>query len=368
MTRAIRTMFVTLVLSLSLSGVAIAQGSSARATEIFTARLAAIGAPAAQLVVLREGDVVLSVNHGFIDRERRVPTTEDTRFRIGSVSKLITVAALLQLVDAGRVDLDAPVTRWVPEFSRGDSVTPRLLAGHLAGVRHYVPQDFMRPPRRYERVTDALDIFVADSLRSRPGTRYLYSSYGYNLLGAVVERASGVEFREFVAQAVLRRAGMAHTLFERADSTIAALAEGFSPVGTDSVRPTTRSDLSDRWPSGGALASARDMARLAEWFRTTSAISDTLRAAAFTPGTLPDGASTGVGLGWRVGTDPAGRTVHHHGGASEGGRAMLVTWPREGLTVAITTNLSPDGARVITERDAMAIGDAFLSAPAPSLQ
>ena len=120
-------------------------------------------------------------------------------------------------------------TRIVPEFTGGPALTARQLAGHLAGVRHYVAKDFTRSARAYRDVIDALSIFAAHTLFTVPGTRYFYSSYGYNLLGAAVARAANEDFRQHVASSVLRPLGLRRTMFERADSNVAGLSHGFDP-------------------------------------------------------------------------------------------------------------------------------------------
>jgi serine beta-lactamase-like protein LACTB, mitochondrial len=327
----------------------------------FQARMQALGIPGAQLVVMRDGREAVSVSYGYSDAEGKVPITDTTRFRVGSISKLFTATAALKLASAGHLDLDAPVSTLVPEFvpTRGP-VTPRLLAGHLGGVRHYVNADFTRPPQRYATVIDALTIFARDTLFFEPGTRYFYTSYGYNLLGAAVERAAKEDFRKHVERTIVRPLRMTRTMYERADSAFGGVAGTFDGDGDGRWKPTTRTDLSDRWPSGGVLSTARDIALLAEATVRGSLFTPQERAVLFTSMTTKEGKETGVGFGWRIGKDSAGRVVYHHGGASAGGRAMLVTWKDQGLTVAITTNLSPEGRRAVSEADAMAIGAILL--------
>lgn len=315
--------------------------------------LASRSIPGGQVVVLFDGRLVADVAYGLAHVDSGLPVTAATRFRIGSVSKLFTATAAALLWDAGRLDLDASAARLVPEFTLADSaVTVRRLAGHLGGVRHYIPRDFARPPQRYADVVQALSIFAADTLIALPGSRYFYTSYGYNLLGAVVQRASGQEFRAHLARVVFAPAGMTATVAERSDSIVAALAAGYNST-PDGPRLAPRTDLSDRWPSGGFLSTAHDIARFAAHSVHSHWLSPRVRALLFTSMQLPDSQPTGVGFGWRIGADSAGRVVFHHGGASTGGRAMLVVWRDEPLVVAITTNLS---AARISEADAIALG------------
>lgn len=316
------------------------------------------GIPGAQITILRYDDdreVFLELAYGLAQVDSARAVTTDTRFRIGSISKLLTAGAAALLWQEGRLDLDAPVRRYVPEYGIADpGVTPRRLAGHIAGVRHYVPGDFTRAPQRFTDVIDAVALFARDSLRSAPGTTYLYSSFGYNLLGAVVQRAAGKPFDAYLRESLLDPLGLEAIIPERSDSAIPDLAAGYARQPDGTLRTEPRTDLSDRWPSGGYLASAYDIAYMGALYHHSSHLNERGHDLLVTPMQTADGRSTGVGFGWRIGTDAKGRVVYHHGGASVGGRAMLVVWRDVPLAVAITTNLS--GAR-ITEADAMALGE-----------
>lgn len=346
----------TFTLLVTLNGTALSQAGPDSARALFVRLMERVAAPGGQLVVLRGGEAVVVARYGHRDSARVIPVTDTTLFRIGSISKLLTATAAARLWDSGRLDLDAPVERLVPEaVMTGGRVTPRLLAGHLGGVRHYLSKDFARPERHWGTVPAALATFAGDSLAATPGTRYLYSSYGYNLLGAAVERAAGLDFRLAVHQLVTGPMGLKRTHAQRTDSVASEVAWSFDP-GPAEPKAVAATDLSDRWPSGGFLSNATEVAQFAAATIASTLLSARIRQLLFTPMTI-DGRSTGVGFGWRVGSDPKGRTIYHHGGNSSGGRAMVVAWPAERLVVAITTNL---GSARFGEPDAMAIGAALL--------
>src|SRR5438874_290284 len=132
------------------------------------------------LVVAVDGRIVWSEAFGYANLATKRPTTPTTQFRIGSVSKPLTADAVAQLYEAGKLDLDAPIQRYVPTFpDKGAVITTRLLGGHLAGIRHYQGDEFTLN-RHYATVTRGLAIFENDSLVAPPGTRFSYSSYGFN--------------------------------------------------------------------------------------------------------------------------------------------------------------------------------------------
>src|SRR5712671_8010285 len=147
--------------------------------------------PGVQVAVAVNGKLVWSEGFGYADAERQQPVTRETQFRIGSVSKPLTATAVVLLYERGKLDLDVPVQRYVPSFpDKGTPITTRQLGGHLAGIRHYQGDEFTLN-QRFPTVTAALAIFQNDSLVAKPGTRFSYSSYGFNLISAVVESASG---------------------------------------------------------------------------------------------------------------------------------------------------------------------------------
>src|SRR2546425_5449836 len=176
--------------------------------------------PGVQVAVAVNGKLGWSDGFGDADAERQKPVTRETQFRIGSVSKPLTATAVVLLYERGKLDLDAPVQRYVPSFpDKGYPITTRQLAGHLAGIRHYKDQEFFSN-RLYASVLDGLKIFQDDSLLFPPGTRFSYTSYGWNLVSAVGEGASGGKFLHYIsAQAVLPLA-LTHTAPDRVDRPI----------------------------------------------------------------------------------------------------------------------------------------------------
>lgn len=317
-----------------------------------------LGSPALSAAVAVDGKVVWAEGLGEIDVENHVPATPEARFRLGSISKLITAAAVARLVEQGRLDLDAPVQRYVPAFpDKGQPITPRLLAGHLAGIRHYSLPDILRPPRRYATLAEGLEIFQGDPLVSPPGAAYLYSSYGYNLLGAVVEGAAGKDYLTAVDELVLRPLGLAATVPDFPEKLVDHRARPYLPRATGGVENEKPIDSSFKWPSAGYLATAADVVRFGSAQLAGDFLKPATRALLFTPMKTAEGKETGVGLGWRVSKDAQGRLFYHHGGSIEGGRSYIVLVPEGRVAVAILTNLSRAD---FAEADTLALARIFL--------
>lgn len=318
--------------------------------------LAIPGASAAAAV---DGRIVWAEGFGLADVENGVTVGSHTKMRIASISKALTAAAVGRLVEEGRLDLDAPVQRYVPAFPEKPegAVTTRLLAGHLAGVRHYRGDEF-ESAVPYEDVVDALEVFAADPLESAPGTSYSYSTYGWNLVSAVVQGASGRRFLSFVREEVLEPLGMEGTVGEHNDSLIAYRSRQYrrGPDGRLVNAPAV--DNSNKWAGGGYLSTASDLVRYGSAYLTGELLQPGTVRLMWTSQTTSAGEETGYGIGWRTGTADGRRQVWHTGGAV-GGSTILLIWPDDGVVVAVLTNL--EAARPIAA--AREIASAFEAVP-----
>ncbi|HEX7181133.1 MAG TPA: serine hydrolase domain-containing protein [Thermoanaerobaculia bacterium] len=348
--------------AVALAAQAAPAGREERARQWSEALRTKVGSPGLSAAVAVDGKVVWAEGFGLADVENQVPVRPEVRFRLGSVSKLLTAAAAVRLVEQGKLDLDAPVQRYVPSFpekgpDKGQPVTARQLAGHLAGIRHYNVQDFARPPKAYARLSDGLEIFKDDPLVHPPGTGYLYSSYGYNLLGVAVEGASGKDFASAVDELVLQPLGLRGTVLDRPEAVLEWRARPYARDSGGNLKNAPAIDSSYKWPSAGYLSTAGDLVRFASAHLGDGFLKPETRGLLFTSQRTASGEETGVGIGWRIGKDSAGRRFLHHGGAIEGGRAFLLVYPDQRVAVALLTNLS--GAR-FAEGEAQELAQIFM--------
>jgi serine beta-lactamase-like protein LACTB, mitochondrial len=305
------------------------------------------GMPGVSVAVALGGHLLWSEGFGWADLEQSVPVTTLTKFRVGSVSKPITAVALALLVDEGRLDLDRPVQSYVPEFPlKRWPVTSRQVAGHLAGIRHYRGLEALSA-KRYSDVSSSLAIFAADTLLFEPGTDWSYSSYGWNLLSAVVEGASGEEFLSYMRDHVFEPMGMLHTVPDHTDSIIANKTRFYQRNDADGrVRNAPFVDNSYKWAGGGFLSTPEDLVRFGNAHLGDAFISSATLDEWFTPQALNSGEATTYGIGWFVSPDTTDGRVVYHGGGSVGGTTFLVVNRDTGLVVAAVGNLSngPIGA------------------------
>ena len=295
--------------------------------------------PGASVTVMVDGRIVWSEGFGYADLEQGTPVRAGlTKFRIGSVSKPLTAAALGVLVDQGKINLDAPIQTYVPDFpEKRGPITLRLLAGHLAGIRHYRGTEFWST-QHYPTVAEGLAIFAADTLLSLPGTAYSYSSYGWNLISAAIENAAGTDFLSYMEQAVFSPLSMTHTAADYNDRIIPYRSRFYSVTPSGEIVHAPYVDNSYKWAGGGFIATTDDLARFAHAHLEPGYLSASTLETWLTPQRTSDGESTGYGIGWRRQDDDHDHTWVGHSGGSVGGITQLIAYPEQRVIVAILTN------------------------------
>ncbi len=309
--------------------------------------------PGLSIALVDDQHVLWSQSFGYADAERRIPATEQTIYGIGSVTKLFTATAVMQLAEQGRIDLDAPLTRYVPEFSMrarfaaAAPITPRNLLTHHSGL----PGDYLKGmwtlhPAPFTQVIPQLKQVYASY---PPNLVYSYTSLGYSLLGRVIENASEQDYVSYMNVAVLAPLGMSHSGF--------AIDPGREPqlaVGYRQGKPGAERYFLRDVPAGALFSSAADMSRfirmlLADGQAGTRAIvrPDTLHEMWRTQNSdvLLD-MDRRVGLGWMLGQtelDYAGPVVHHNGGTL-GAASELMLLPQHKLGVIVLANSAAGSA------------------------
>jgi CubicO group peptidase (beta-lactamase class C family) len=319
------------------------------------------GIPGLSVAVGIDGEIVWSEGFGFADIENRVTVSPLTKFRIGSVSKAVTSIAVGQLVEQGELDLDVPVQSYVPRFpEKRWPITTRQVAGHVAGIRHYRGTEF-ESARHYSTVDQALTIFADDSLLFEPGTQWSYSSYGWNLVSAVVEGAADEPFLAYMRREVFDPAGLPDIVADQVDSIVSFRTRYYQKAPRDgAILNAPYVDNSNKWAGGGFLSTPSELAELSFALFAGELLERETLELLWRKQRLGDGSETEYGIGWYVSEDATGRRMVGHGGGSVGGTTLYWLWPEQELIVALTSNLSdaPLGGRAFAER----LGTPFLGA------
>jgi CubicO group peptidase (beta-lactamase class C family) len=311
-----------------------------------TAAMVRLGIPGASVAIASGSLLRFAAGYGVADVENGVPAKADTVYRLASVSKPITAVAVLKLAEEGKLDLDAPIQRYVPSFpEKSFPVTARQLLGHLGGVRHY-RDDEPTNTKPFSGVESGLSFFMDDPLVAEPGTRYLYSTYGYNLLGAAVEGASGRPYLEYLREAVFSKAGMSTIRADEVRPIIPNRAQGYVRTAGGELQNSVLSDVSHKVPGGGLIAPASDVARFGAALAAGSLVSREVLAGMLTPQRERGGRSTSYGLGVNVASTGKRREAWHIGGL-ERVSTVVFFLPDDGVSVAILTNLEGVGSDLV---------------------
>jgi CubicO group peptidase (beta-lactamase class C family) len=290
--------------------------------------------PGASVLVIRDGLPVIRRSVGLADLEGKVAATPATNYRLASMTKQFTAAAILLLAEDGRLSLADPVRKWLPTLpAAADGITIRHLLTHTSGLIDY--EDVMEEGTT-KQLHDADVLHLLESQNRTyfaPGTAYRYSNSGYSLLALIVGRASGSDFATFLRERIFRPLHMDNTVaFEEGISTVANRAYGYSLVNNVWTR-TDQSLTSAVLGDGGIYSSIDDLAKWdAALYDNRLLRAESLRAA-FTPATKTDDPAVQYGFGWRMTGDSL-----WHSGETMGFRNVIVRFPQHRLTVVVLTN------------------------------
>ena len=298
--------------------------------------------------VAKNGVLVFSQGFGYSSIENKVPVDPSkTKFRIGSVSKTLTASAAGKLMAEGKLDLDAPVREYVRSFpEKRYPVTTRLVAGHIAGVRHYRGMEFMSS-KHYHSVLEGLNIFKNDPLLSEPGEQFVYSSHAWNLVSAVVESAADQDFLDYMQEAVFDPLDMTNTIADHFDSLIDYRSDYYI-VNNGITLNENFVDNSYKWAGGGFLSTSEDLVKYGIAHLGDQYLSREIIEELWTPQKLNNGEMTEYGVGWRS-LDKHGKLWVGHGGGSVGGTTSFGMFPEEELVVVVICNVSDARINPIVE-------------------
>ncbi len=313
--------------------------------------------PSLSVAVGVNGKLVWADACGYADIESQSLATPDTVYAIGSVSKPITAVLTALLWQEGLVDIDADVRRYVTGFPEKEyPMTLRQLLSHQAGIRHY--RFGWKPPvfsesslnREFADTEESLTLFANDALLFEPDTDFEYSTFGYTLISAAIEGASGQSYIEALEERVLVPLGMDSTSIDRDGRFRGARASDY--VGTFSKKavvsaPATNSSY--KWAGGGLVSTPTDLVRLGNAVLDEGLLTEAAHRAMFTARTLPSGELNPrhYALGWQVGglfvtDEESGEDkiikLINHGGTRAGSMAILMIVPDHDIVVAMTAN------------------------------
>jgi serine beta-lactamase-like protein LACTB, mitochondrial len=318
--------------------------------------MAADPLPSLSIAVMRGSELLWAEAFGKVDLELGSAAGVAHRYRLGSVSKVITATLAAQLAAKGKVDLDAHISRYMPDLPEQHRLsTLRQLLTHRGGIRHYLPKDSAAgapgpiDQRLYRSNADILAVFIDDPLIARPGERVSYSTFGYTLASLVLENAAGAPFLELVQREIAAPLGLASLGPDDPMVLVPDRVRGYHPASIlKNVRPDfggkwgniPSNNPTYKWAGGGLLATPTDLARFGAAHLAPGSLAKSALDTLFTVHTERTERSPPLGLGWRIDQDAAQRLRWHHAGGQDGARASLVVYPKEKLSIALATNVT----------------------------
>lgn len=297
------------------------------------------GAPGLAAAVWQGGKPRWQGVSGLRDVEQKLPVQPDTRFRLASVSKLFAATAAAQLKAQGRLDVDKPVGPLLPELEPALAVlTPRQLAVHLSGMPHYEGRDAMRGSTHHAKASDALVHVKGRTLKSAPGSSYLYSTWGYTLLAATVEAAAGQPYLDLLRTKVAPGLDIGPDETGKSPTMSGAYAHAF-----DGLHPAPPHDFSYSWGGAGLAASAPALAEWGSRVLQGQVLNAATRDWMWQPAQNSAGQPVTerdfrLAFGWRLSEDAQGQPTVHHAGSTLGARSVLMLWPRAATSVSLLSN------------------------------
>jgi len=344
--RRLCVLFLGLSLGPLSAGSVLAQGNQAQPIKtivepLLREKIKAAGIPGLSCAVMVRDKLVYSEGFGFADVENDVPATTKTVYRLASISKPVTAVLLMQIVERGDLDLDTPVHQIVPEWPQKRwPVTCRQLLAHLGGVRHYLNEG--ESTKRYRDQLAGLSRFAADPLLHQPTTKYQYSTYGYNLLAAVVETHYAKTFGKVVQERLSSQCNAPSLQDDDQRRLIRWRAQGYRKRG-GKLTNSGLMDSSYKLGGGGLCASAPDLARFGAALQLGKFVSPATLKQMWTEQFTKGGKGLNYGFGFRLGT-AKGHRYAAHSGAQSRVSTMMSMLIDEQITVVIMCNL--EGVRL----------------------
>jgi len=285
------------------------------------------------------GETVWEGSAGYSERSSKSSFNLDSQCRIASISKPMTAVAIMQLMEAGKIDLDKSVSSYLPDFPKKE-ITVRQVLNHSSGIRAYQNKKENNNYINYEQIEDALEIFINDDLLFEPGSNFNYTSYGYNILGLLIEKISGQSFASFLNQNIWEKVEMTNTEVENSSMLMAKDYKIYHRNNKGKIKTYKTTNLSDRIPAGGIISTAPDLIKFGNGILDGTLIKkETMLLMQENLGLKKEG--NGYGLGWYLyGENPKLGNVFGHNGAQLGSSCWLMLLPDQKAVVTVLSNTS----------------------------
>jgi D-alanyl-D-alanine carboxypeptidase len=325
------------------------------------------GVPSASIAVLQHGKLVFTHAYGNAHISPDKPATPEMRYSIGSISKQFTAAAILLLQEQGKLTLDDPVGKYVPDLTRGNEITIRQVLSHTSGYQDYWPEDYLMTPMMKPTTAQyILDTWAKKPLDFEPGTQWQYSNTNFVIAGLIVEKVSGQKLMEFLGEHIFHPLGMKSVYDTDQDKLTSTDATAYIRAALGPLRPAPKEGRNWMFAAGELAMTPHDLALWNESLISQSILKPESYKEMFTSiklkGGPKDGQDTHYGLGIFV-RKYDNHLLLEHSGEVTGFVAESMVFPDDGAAVIVLTNHMAGGAAQIATMTADAILGSKSSAP-----
>jgi D-alanyl-D-alanine carboxypeptidase len=325
-----------------------------------------LDAPGATVIVVKDGKTVLRRAYGMADTARGVKMAPEMALRIGSMTKQFTATGILMLADEGKLSLDDPITKYLPDYpTQGKTITIEHLLTHTSGINSYTGKPgFSQGAAQDITVAAMIDSFKNDPLQFEPGSTWRYNNSGYYLLGAIIEKISAQPYHKFVEQRIFAPLGMSNTAYEGYERSKWPTAAGHTLVdkGFGPARPLS---INQAYAGGGLVSTVDDLAIWDAAIASGKLLTPGTWKRAFTSYRLTNGKDSNYGYGWEM-TLIQGEPVIGHSGSVRGFRSYGLRLPGKGVYVAVLTN--SDAGTVVPDVVARRAAAVAIGKPLPEFR
>jgi CubicO group peptidase (beta-lactamase class C family) len=316
-----------------------AAGLTTRFDQLLQSEFPADG-PGCAALVAQKGRIIYQKAVGKANLELDVPLRTDMVFRIGSVTKQFTAAAILKLAEQGKLALDDDLTRFVPDYpTKGKRITIQHLLTHTSGIKSYTSMREWDPQthRRDFTPDELIGFFQDQPLEFEPGSRWNYSNSGYVLLGYIIEKASGRTYANYLHETFFQPLGLTRTSYEDGAAIVPGRVAGYVREGEGEYRNTAYLSMTQPYAAGSIISTVEDLYKWNKALHEGRVVSKESLKKMTAPYILPDGASTYYGFGLTIGNLLGSPTIEHNGGI-HGFNSTLIYLPKEDVCVVALSN------------------------------
>ncbi len=279
---------------------------------------------------------------GFSNQEDKLVFDTSTKTRIASITKPMTALAIMQLFEQGKLKLDEPIQIYLPSFpkKKEGEITIRHLLQHTSGIDGYKNNKEQENKTNYPTLSDAVSIFKDRNLVATPGEDFHYTTYGYVVLGLIIERVSGMSYGAYLQSHIWDKAQMTNTGIEETDLDIPNMSLLYHKSSKGQIEEAEQTNLSDRIPGGGVYSTLTDMLKFGDAVLNFSLVKEsTFNMMVENPNLKIQG--NGYGLGWYLyGENPNYGNVYGHNGTQTGASTFLMLLPQQKTTIVVLSNTS----------------------------